>query len=155
MLINVVLRRTGDLRSSYEHLLKQGLSPPSLLLPSLDQVALTAASDGRSRPRAISWMTQRLARRIEDRFITTSWHSVASAPWSVRRIDGDEVSGDRIKNGHGQISPVQAQEQRRAFRFRSSAIGVVVTRQLLHWMLTSPKQTEAVHPRPGCFGGGG
>jgi hypothetical protein len=124
MLINLVLRRTGDLRSSYEHLLKQGLSPPSLLLPSLDQVALTAASDGRSRPRAISWMTQRLARRIEDRFITTSWHSVASAPWSVRRIDGDEVSGDRIKNGHGQISPVQAQEQRRARGFDQVRLGL-------------------------------
>jgi hypothetical protein len=49
------------------------------------------------------------------------------------------MSGDRIENGHGQFSPVQAQEQRRAFRFRSSGIGVVVTRQLLHRSTHIPK----------------
>jgi hypothetical protein len=55
----------------------------------------------------------------------------------------------------GQFSLVQAQDQRRACRFRSVAIGIVVTRQLLNQMLTSPKQIEAVHPRPDCFGGEG
>jgi hypothetical protein len=45
LLINVVLRRTRDLRSSYELLPQPDLSPPSLLLPSLDKIALTAASN--------------------------------------------------------------------------------------------------------------
>jgi hypothetical protein len=105
--------------------------------------------------RVSSCRTQRLARRAEDRFIITPGRSEASAARLARGVDGDAVSGDWIENGHGQFSLVQAQGQRRACRFRSVAIGVVVTRQLLHWMLTSPKQTEAVHPRPGCFGGGG
>jgi hypothetical protein len=116
MLINAWLRITGDLRSSYELLLKPDLSPPSLLLPSLDRIAVTGVSDGRSRPRASSWMTQRLARHAEDRFITTSSHSVASATWSARRINCDEVSGDWIENGHRQFS---------RFRHWTNAVAVV------------------------------
>jgi hypothetical protein len=59
-------------------------------------------------------MTQRLARHAEDRVITTSWHLRTSSARSVRGVDGDEVSGDWIENGHEQFSLVQAQEQRRA-----------------------------------------
>src|SRR5829696_1163635 len=44
-------------------------------------------------------------------------HSGTSAPGSARRVDGDEVPGDRIENGHGQSSLVQAQGQRRACGF--------------------------------------
>lgn len=53
-------------------------------------------------------MIQRLARRAEDRFITISWHVRSSAAGPVRGVEGDEVSGDRIENGHEQFSLVQA-----------------------------------------------
>jgi hypothetical protein len=49
-------------------------------------------------------MTQRIARRCEDRFITTLLSKVSAAR-SARRIDDDEVSGDRIENGHGSPLP--------------------------------------------------
>jgi hypothetical protein len=49
-------------------------------------------------------------------FHHTPRRSEASATRSARRVDGDAVSGDRIENGHGQCSLVQAQGKRRAFR---------------------------------------
>jgi hypothetical protein len=58
-------------------------------------------------------MIQRMARRCEDRFITTSQQCGRSAARPARGVDGDKISGDRIEYGHGQSSPVQAQEERR------------------------------------------
>ncbi len=53
-------------------------------------------------------MTQRLARRAEDRFITTSpGEVVCLSTRSAGGVDGDAVSGDRIENGHGQSSPLR------------------------------------------------
>jgi hypothetical protein len=57
-------------------------------------------------------MIQRMARRCEDRFITTSQQYGRSTPRSDRGVDGDEIPGDRIESGHGQSSPVLAQEER-------------------------------------------
>jgi hypothetical protein len=53
-------------------------------------------------------MIQRLARRAEDRFITTSSAADRLKAWFDRGVDRDELSGDRIENGHGQSSPAQA-----------------------------------------------
>ncbi len=58
-------------------------------------------------------MTQRLARRAEDRFITTLRSLEALTARPARRVDGDAMSGDRIKNGHGQPPHVQASSKRR------------------------------------------
>ena len=57
-----------------------------------------------------------MARRCEDRFITTLLSKVSAAR-SARCVDGDAVSGDRIENGHGQSSPVQADGERHACEF--------------------------------------
>jgi hypothetical protein len=52
-----------------------------------------------------SCMTQRLARPTDKVRFTTLVRSLrASAAWAARRVDGDAMSGDRIKNDHGRHS---------------------------------------------------
>ena len=65
-----------------------------------------------------------MARRCEDRFITILLSLRGSAAWSARGIDCDAGSGDRIENGHGQSSPVQADGERRARSFDQGHLGL-------------------------------
>jgi hypothetical protein len=100
-------------------------------------------------------MTQRLVRRAEDRFITTSSGLEVSRRGllTVSIVTRFPVIGSRMVMR--QPSPVQAKEERATRGIQSEALVGVVTRRLTRLTLASPKPDEAVHPRPAGFGGEG
>lgn len=65
------------------------------------------------------------------------------------------MAGDRIENGHGQFSLVQAHGQRRAPAVDQTHFKLWLRVGYCARSPVSSKQIEAVHLRPDCFGGEG
>ncbi len=75
-------------------------------------------------------MTQRLARRAEDRFITTSSAAERLAAWFDQGVDRDELSRDRIENGHGAVLSCSGKGGTRRAWIGSGSLVAMVTRLL-------------------------